>query len=62
MLYSKTLLGLIALGATSATALGGSKAFVTVGAGGKLEFSPNNITLAVGNQIEFAFNPQACHH
>lgn len=62
MLSSKPLLGLVALGATSATAPEGLKASVTVGAGGNLEFSPNNITSTVGNQIEFTFNPQAYHH
>jgi plastocyanin len=61
ILFSNTPFGLVALAATTATAQGGLKLFVTVGAGRKLEFSPNNITSTAGNQIEFTFNQQACN-
>lgn len=61
MIFSNTLFSLVALAATTATAQGGIKALVTVGAGGKLEFSPRNMTTTTGNQIEFTFYPQACN-
>jgi plastocyanin len=31
---------------------------VSVGADGKLAYSPNNITASVGTQVEFSFNPK----
>ena len=47
----------LTLAAVPATVLG-AMFNVTVGAGGQLAFNPSNISAAVGDQINFEFQPK----
>jgi plastocyanin len=58
---SNAFLGLLAISAATVNAQTGQTIQVTVGADGKLAYSPNNIVAPVGTQIEFSFFPKACH-
>jgi hypothetical protein len=55
MLFSNTIVGLVAVAVATVQA---DPIKVTVGADGKLAYSPNNIIAAVGTQIEFDFFPK----
>jgi plastocyanin len=60
MLFFSTALVLAAIPA----AVLGAVQTITVGAGGKLAFSPSNITAAAGDQINFEFQAKnhVCHN
>jgi hypothetical protein len=68
MLFSNTIVGLVAVSIAGVSALGVAQPAVTatsspfkvsVGADG-LTYTPNNIIAEVGTQIEFSFFPKVC--
>jgi hypothetical protein len=58
MHFTNSLLCLASLAAVNAQA--GTTIQVSVGANGRLAYSPNNINASVGTQIEFSYNPKVC--
>ena len=58
MQFTNTLFGLVAVTAASVNAQAGATIKVTVGAGGVLQYSPNNLVAAVGTAVEFDFFPK----
>lgn len=68
MLFSNTIVGLVAVAVAGVSALGVAQPVVTatsspfkvsVGADG-FTYTPNNIIAEVGTQIEFSFFPKVC--
>jgi len=58
MQLTNTLFGLVAVAAASVNAQAGTTVKVTVGDGGVLQYSPNNLAVAVGTAVEFDFFPK----
>lgn len=61
MYLSSMFFGLITFAAATVQAQAGTTIQVTVGADGKLQYSPNDITAAVGTNVEFSFFPKVCN-